>query len=83
MNKKASLVPVLLVTFYLLIYTTITYLQVSVGITFLMYAVSPFLIIWMVVSVLKGGEGETKVLELNEKEEWGYQDINKEELGMF
>jgi hypothetical protein len=83
MKRKSSMVPVLLVTFYLIVYSIITYLQISISLTFLMYATSPFLIVWMVISVLKGGMNDKKVLELKEKEEWGYQDMNKDDLRVF
>lgn len=46
-----------------------------------MYALSPFLVAWMVVVVLK--YGVYKGPELKADEEWGYEDRKKETLGFF
>jgi hypothetical protein len=45
-----------------------------------MFLVSPFLLIWMVVTVLKSGKYEGPELGENE---FGYQDKNKDDLGIF
>lgn len=42
---------------------------------------SPFLMGWMVYTILRFGKYNGK--ELNDKEEWGYQDKRNDELGMF
>jgi len=45
------------------------------------FAISPFLIAWMAFSIIKYGSYPGK--ELKENEEWGYQDMDKEKLGVF
>ena len=47
----------------------------------IMFILSPFLLIWMIISVLRSKNFTGKDLE--EKEEWGYADKRKEDLGMF
>jgi hypothetical protein len=51
------------------------------GLTTLIFSLSPFIILWIVFSILKHGKYEGK--ELEEKEEWGYSDKDKNELGVF
>ena len=50
-------------------------------ILFLMFSISPFLVIWMVLSILKDGKHSGK--KLGPDEEWGYEDIDKDQLGTF
>ena len=46
-----------------------------------LFILSPSLLIWMVISVLRSKNFTGKDFE--EEEEWGYADKRKEELGMF
>lgn len=46
-----------------------------------MFLFSPFLIIWMVYTVLRYGEYTGR--ELEDDEEWGYEDKSREDLGIF
>lgn len=68
-------------TAYLVIYI----IFINTGLLFLLvpflYIVSPFVIVWMVASILK--DTKAKYPELKEKEEWGYADKLKDELGFF
>ena len=46
-----------------------------------MFILSPILLVWMVVVVLKHGKYNGP--ELKGGEEWGYQDKARDELGVF
>ncbi len=69
------------VTTYLLAYTIIAFLEISVSVVFILFALSPLLVLWLVFAVLKSKA--TPPLPLKDMEEWGYQDVKKEELGVF
>jgi hypothetical protein len=71
---EKGILSVWLVTAYLVFYTVIAYLEISVNLVFILFSISPFLVTWMVVSVLKSKTTEVKALK--EDEEWGYQDIS-------
>jgi hypothetical protein len=71
----------LLVTFYLVIYTVLHQSGASLKLLGAMFLASPFLVIWMAYTILKYASYEGR--ELEENEEWGYQDKNKDELGVF
>jgi hypothetical protein len=80
-DMKREVLVISLVTIYLIIYSIIAFLEINVNLVFILFAISPFLVIWMVISVLKSTG--TTVEELKEGEEWGYQDKSKEQLGIF
>ena len=46
-----------------------------------MFLLSPLVVAYMVYTVIRYGKYAGK--ELNEDEEWGYEDTPKEKLGMF
>jgi hypothetical protein len=71
---------VLFASIYLLLYFIFCQVNGTAGIAIMMFFLSPFVILWMVYSVLKYGKYNGKGLET---EEFGYQDKNKEELGVF
>lgn len=71
----------LLVTIYLIIYTLLHQSGASLKLLGAMFLLSPFLVIWMAYTILKFGNYTGR--ELQENEEWGYQDKNKDELGVF
>ncbi len=60
------------VTVYLVVYTNLLYTGASENITTLMFALSPFFVIWMAITIMK--YGKYTGAELKEDEEWGYQD---------
>jgi hypothetical protein len=66
------------VTLYLVIYTVLFQTGASSNILALMFAASPFLVIWMAVTIMKYGKYTGR--EFDEQEEWGYQDVSKNEL---
>ena len=60
------------VSIYLLIYTIVAHIPSLEWLTPTMYLLSPFLVIWMVFTVLK--KGEYNGPELAPDQEFGYQD---------
>lgn len=69
---NASKFSVLFVSTYLLIYTVIAHTTALSLLAPFLYFLSPFLVIWMVYTVLK--KGEYTGPELLPDEEFGYQD---------
>ncbi|WP_028978273.1 hypothetical protein [Sporocytophaga myxococcoides] len=67
-NYKLS---VIFVTLYLFVFTALSRMDVELGIMLSLFSLSPFLVLWMVYSVLKYGKHSGKTL--NERE-WGYED---------
>jgi hypothetical protein len=48
---------------------------------YIIFGISPFLLIWLTYTVIRFGVYDGK--ELEENEEWGYQDKNKDELSVL
>jgi len=78
---RNSIFSTIVVTSFLLIYQVLCVLGIASTITFTIFFISPLLILWMVLSILK--DNKTKVRELKEGEEWGYGDVEKDSLGVF
>ena len=70
-----------IVTAYLVLYYILFYAGVADDIIISMFIASPFLVIWLVVTLLKHGQYNGP--ELSDNEEWGYQDRDKNSLGTF
>ncbi|MGZ3750368.1 MAG: hypothetical protein ACXVB0_10275 [Mucilaginibacter sp.] len=79
MNKAES--AVIMVTAYLMTYVILSQTSVGIYVVPYLFLTSPFLLIWMVYSVLK--DDLLEYPELGKKDEWGYHDKAKDELGMF
>jgi hypothetical protein len=75
-----DILAVILVSLFLLLYCALLRFDSTFRIALIMFLVSPFLLIWMVVTVLKSGKYEGPELGENE---FGYQDKNKDDLGIF
>ena len=69
-----------LVTFYLFLFGALLQLQTTFPFAVSMLILSPFLICWMVYTILKYGKYGGPELG---NDEFGYQDKKKDELGMF
>ncbi len=67
----------LFVTAYLVLYAVLTANNTPYSVVTAMFVLSPFLVIWMALTVLKYARYSGK--ELND-EEWGYQDKERSEL---
>ncbi len=74
-------ISVFIVTALLLLYTILISLDAPLRFTGFLFFLSPFLMTWMVISVLRSKEGNVR--ELDAEEEWGYADKNKEDLNTF
>lgn len=70
-----------LTSIYLLVFVVLLDLELSVRLIMLFLSLAPFLLLWMVWTVLKDGRysGEP----LGRDCEWGYQDRRNEDLGTF
>ncbi|HEY0900453.1 MAG TPA: hypothetical protein VGD90_14040 [Sphingobacteriaceae bacterium] len=66
---------------YLLVYLILLHVAVPLQLLLLMLTISPVLILWMVYTVLKHGVYTGR--ELEDDEEWGYEDRKKENMGVF
>ncbi|MBL7744561.1 MAG: hypothetical protein JNN00_13910 [Chitinophagaceae bacterium] len=80
MNQRIP-IPVYIVSALLLLYLVLLTVNAPLIITGLLFSISPFLVIWMVIAVLRSKTFTGK--DLQEDEDWGYTDKNKEDLGMF
>ena len=80
-NMSKSFWVTFIVTTYLVIYTFLRYVEVPKYYLLTMFALSPMLVMWMVITVLK--DNSRDVQELEKEEEWGYQDKDKNTLGTF
>ena len=66
------------VTVYLVIYTILFHTGASENVLTVLFAISPFLVIWMAITILK--HGKYTGAPLADEDEWGYQDVNKQDL---
>ncbi|WP_299452630.1 hypothetical protein [uncultured Microscilla sp.] len=71
--KKGVLIPIIVTTVYLLIYTFTPHLSISAKVIIALFVFSPFLMIWMVLSILIKGEPSKKKFSDGH---W-YEDVNK------
>jgi len=55
MKKDKSSGPVVFMTFYLAVYLVLLLYPATVRLAMFMFSISPFLIVWMVIRVLKHG----------------------------
>ena len=62
-------------TVYLVLYTDFLLTGASELLVNILFALSPFVVVWMAVTIMKYGKYDGA--ELGENEEWGYQDVNK------
>lgn len=62
------------VTVYLVVYTVLCHTGASEDLITVLFALSPFLVIWMAITIMKYGEYSGAALDDNE---WGYQDVEK------
>lgn len=73
--------PVILVSVLLVGYTILLFTGWSPVVTGILFFLSPFLVIWMVYRIIRYDNYSGR--ELNEGDEWGYADKNKEDLNVF
>ncbi len=70
--KKAALIPVIVVSAILLVYAILISLGQAPNAILFIFALSPFLMVWMVLSVIRYGKFTGK--ELRRDQHWGYED---------
>lgn len=80
MNWK-EIIPVTIGSTVLLAYCWLMFSGNESGLTSLLFSIFPFLLIWIAISILRYGKFEGT--ELDEQEEWGYSDKDKNDLGTF
>lgn len=80
MNRNAN-ISVVIVTGLLLLYVILLVTGWSPPLTGIIFFLSPLFVIWMAYRIIRYDTYHGK--ELEENEEWGYADKNKDELGMF
>ena len=80
MFRKPAVVTAI-VTAYLVLYYILFQAAVREDIIIGMFIASPFLVIWMAVTILKYGKYNGR--ELSENEDWGYQDRDNDSLDIF
>lgn len=66
------------VTFYLIVYTILHEMEAPLSLLGGMFAFSPFLVIWMVYTILRYATYAGP--DLDENQEWGYQDKDRNSL---
>jgi hypothetical protein len=77
-KKKNNLFPVALCTGYLVLYVLFLLSEETFRLAMLMFSLSPFVLIWMIVRVLKHGTPGTKTFD-----RYFYDDENYERAGTF
>lgn len=78
---KNPLTSTSLVTAYLLIYNALFFTGASFNVLAVMFILSPFLVIWMALTILMDKKYEVK--EFEEDEEWGYADKPRSEFSGY
>ncbi|KIC90585.1 hypothetical protein [Flavihumibacter sp. ZG627] len=79
MNR--SVIVAIIATLYLLVYIILYVLGAGSGLVTILFTLSPLVVLWLVFTVLK--DDSVPVRELEDGEEWGYADRQKETLGLF
>jgi 4-hydroxybenzoate polyprenyltransferase len=80
MNRTTAKNAVIIGTLYLLAFIVTLYVPPLFSLVPWLFIGSPFVLCWMVVSILK--DDRQPYPELG-KHEWGYRDKNRDELGLF
>ncbi len=72
---------VIIVSLILLIYCILINTNAPLSMVYFIFTFSPFLLAWLVYTIIRFGIYKGK--ELEDEEEWRYQDKCRDELGMF
>ena len=76
-----AIAAVIIATLYLITYVILFQTGISITILSYLLLISPFLMIWVVYTVLK--DDHEPYPDLGEDEEWGYRDKPRDRLGRF
>jgi hypothetical protein len=71
---KKSAFATIFVTAYLIVYYILFYAGAAGIIISAMFAASPFLVVWMAITIIK--HGKYTGTSLSENQEWGYEDVD-------
>jgi hypothetical protein len=71
---------VITISVILIAYCVLLNTNAPLSLSYFIFSISPFLLLWLVYAVLRFGTYVGKDLD---EEEWGYQDKNKDELGVL
>ena len=80
MIRKPSFA-VAVVSVILVVYCVFIGFHIFLPVAFFIFAASPFLLIWLMYTIIRLGVFDGR--ELRADEEWGYQDKSKSELDVF
>jgi hypothetical protein len=80
MVKKPFFV-IAIVSGILLVYCLFIGFNISLPVAYLIFSISPFLLIWLAYTVIRFGVYKGK--EFQADEEWGYGDRSKEDLDVL
>ncbi len=72
-------IPLLVATFYLLVYTLSAALPIHLAIPLALFSLSPVVVIWMVYRVLKDGEASELTFEEAFYEDHAYRRVGQKE----
>jgi hypothetical protein len=78
---SASVAVTSIVTSILVLYNVMIYRSGPIDLVLLIFCISPILMAWLVMTILKDKTSQGP--ELRPGEHWGYQDRNKEDLDVF
>lgn len=78
---RNSAFSIALTSVYLLVFVGLLHQEVSLRLIMLLFSLAPFLLVWMIWTVLK--DGRYSGGPLGPDREWGYQDRRNEDLGTF
>jgi hypothetical protein len=78
---KKPMFAVAVVSALLLVYCILVHFESQSPLIYFIFSISPLLLLWMAYAIIRHGIYDGK--ELEQDDEWGYQDTNKEELGVF
>ena len=78
---RNSAFSIALTSVYLLVFVGLLHQEVSLRLIMLLFSLGPFLLVWMIWTVLK--DGRYSGGHLGPDRDWGYQDRRNEDLGTF
>ncbi|HEX6180671.1 MAG TPA: hypothetical protein VFZ47_05455 [Chitinophagaceae bacterium] len=79
MLRKPS-IAVIAATLYMAIYMVFFY-RSNINVVMAMFLAAPAMLIWLAYTIVRYGKFDGK--ELQDDEEWGYSDRDKDSLGVF
>ena len=81
MKISAAAAVTVIVTAIMVFYNVMLHILGPTDLVLMIFCMSPLLMIWLVLTILKSGKYKGR--ELSPGEHWGYQDRNKDEFDIF